>query len=76
MVEPYTDYESGDEEESSDSKARDEAKRIAALVVTLASHFTISSAGLLLRLHQKKGNKHQQLAQELKNDGTAATHPY
>ena len=65
LVEPDTDYESGDGEESDDSKARDEAKRIATLVVTLAPHFTISSAGLLLRLHQKKGNKHQQLAQEL-----------
>ena len=67
LVEADDDYDSSDEDEEAEcsGKGQQEAKRMAALVVTLAPHFTVSQAGLLLRLHQRKGNKHQQLAQEL-----------
>ena len=66
-VEADDDYDSSDDVEETECNGKDqqEAKRMAALVVTLAPHFTVSQAGLLLRLHQRNGNKHQQLAQEL-----------
>ena len=41
-------------------------RRMAALVVMLAPNFTITEGGLLLRLQQRRGNKHQKLAQDRK----------
>ena len=38
---------------------------MAALVVMLAPNFTVTEGGLLLRLQQRRGNKHQKLAQDL-----------
>ena len=67
LVEADDDYDSSDDDEETGCSGKDqqEANRMAALVVTQAPRFTGSQAGLLLRTHQRKGNKHQQLAQEL-----------
>ena len=69
LIDEESDYESDEEEEQQvqkpASKEAKEARRVAALVVTLAPHFTVSEGGLLLRLHQKKGHRNQGLAQEL-----------
>ena len=47
------------------AKERRNLNKLAESVLTMAPHFTVSSNGLLLRLKQRKGHNHQELAQEL-----------
>ena len=47
------------------AKERTKLNKLVESVLTMAPHFTVSSNGLLLRLKQRKGHNHQELAQEL-----------
>ena len=67
LVEDDSDYEDEDDEQAGapDKAAIREASKIAKVVILMAPHFTVTTGGLLLKLHLKKGFKHQELAQEL-----------
>ena len=47
------------------AKERRKLNKLIESVLTMAPHFTVSANGLLLRLKQRKGHNHQELAQEL-----------
>jgi hypothetical protein len=65
LVEPDDNYDS-DDEEGGECKVTSTANRaLAETIMLMAPHFTVSSSGLLLKLTQRKGKHHQQLAKEL-----------
>ena len=47
------------------AKERRRLNKLVESVLTMAPHFIVSSNGVLLRLKQRKGHNHQELAKEL-----------
>ncbi len=68
LVERDDDYDDGENEGDelvNESQQNAKSRLVAESIMLMAPHFTVSSSGLLLKLTQKKGNHHQQLAKEL-----------
>ena len=66
LVDDDSDYEDEEDEpvraKSSTTLEAKAARKTTTMITVLAPHFTVASSGLLLRLHQRNGFKHQELA--------------